>query len=149
MSKSPPKTTSSTNFQLVFDVALKAYDEKTGNSLLTHPHAAKLQSCNSPPAVLSVLQELVEQFEQNRSSDERLRSWLKPTVNVLYAFSTTIGEGAGSVDPKLQSPTNCVLIVTCQMFSPEKAIFTGIGILLLVRNLLYSPIQAIDDASAC
>ena len=103
---SPTTSSSTTNFQLVFNAALEAYENKTKNKLLTHPLAAKLQPCNSPADVLSVLQELVQQFDQHRSSDERLRNWLNPTVNVLYAFSATIGEGVGLVGPKLQSPYN-------------------------------------------
>jgi len=37
----------------------------------------------------------VQEFEQSRSIDQRLTKWLDPTVNVLYAFSATLGEGVG------------------------------------------------------
>jgi len=88
---------SSSNFQSIFNASLQAYDNKTKNKLLDHPLAAQLQSCNSPNAVLTVLQDLVQQFDQCRTSDERLKNWLDPTVNVLYAFSATLGEGVGLV----------------------------------------------------
>src|SRR5260221_9217851 len=102
MSKFSPTTVSSTNFQNIFNTALEAYKKKTKKDPLTHPLSAKLQHCDSPAAILSVLQELVKQFGQR--GNERLRSYLNPVVNVLYAFSTAIGEGVGLVGPKLQFP---------------------------------------------
>jgi hypothetical protein len=94
----PSTSTSSTsNFQSIFNAALDGYEYKTKKKLLTHPLFAQLQSCDSPAAIQSLLQGLVQQFEQGRSSDERLRSWLDPTVNVLFAFSTSLGEGVGLV----------------------------------------------------
>jgi len=101
MSKIPSTTTSSTNFHFIFNAALEAYEKKTRKNLLTHPLATKLQSCNSPAAVLSVLQELVQHSNRHSSSNERLRNCLSPTVKLLYAFSITIGEGVGLVVPKL------------------------------------------------
>ena len=49
--------------------------------------AAKLQHCDSPVAILSVLQELVQQSDQHRCRNERLRSCLNPIVNVLYGLA--------------------------------------------------------------
>jgi hypothetical protein len=69
--------------------------------LLHHPLATQLQSCDSPAAILSVLTDLVQQFEQSRTSDERLGTWLDPTVTVLFAFSATLGEGVGLVILKI------------------------------------------------
>jgi hypothetical protein len=90
-------SSSSSNFQSIFNASLQAYDYKTKNKLLDHPLASRLQSCNSPNAVLSVLQDLIQQFDQRRTSDERLTNWLNPTVNVLCTFSDTLGEGVGLV----------------------------------------------------
>jgi hypothetical protein len=86
-------------FQLpsIFDASLQSYNNKTKNKLLDHPLATQLQTCDSPNAVLSVLQDLIQQFDQRRTSDERLNNWLNPTVNVLYTFSATLGEGVGLV----------------------------------------------------
>ena len=88
---------SPSNFHSIFNASLQAYDKKTKNKLLDHPLAAQLQSCDSPNAVLSVLQDLILQFDQRRASDERLKKWLNPTVNVLCSFSAIIGEGVGLV----------------------------------------------------
>jgi hypothetical protein len=94
---SPTASSSTSNFQSIFNASLQAYDNKTKNKLLDHPLATQLQSCDSPIAVLSVLQDLIQQFDQRRTSDERLETWLNPTVNVLYSFSATLGEGVGLV----------------------------------------------------
>ncbi len=104
---------SSLYFQSVFNTALKAYENKTKNKLLTHPLAVQLQSCNSPAAVLSVLQEIIQQFDQRRRSDERLRNWLNPTVDILFSFSALISDGIGlvSVNCLASSTVICVLIV--------------------------------------
>lgn len=92
-----PSTSSSSNFQSIFNAALERYDNKTKNKLFSHPLASQFQSCDSPAVVLSLLQELVQQFDQGRGSYERLSNWLNPTVNVLFALSATLGEGAGLV----------------------------------------------------
>jgi hypothetical protein len=90
-------SSSSSNFLPIFNAALEAYEKTTKNKLLTHPLAIQLQSCGSPTAILSVLGGLIHQFDQSRSGNERLRNWLDPTVNVLFAFSATLGEGVGLV----------------------------------------------------
>jgi hypothetical protein len=94
---SPTASSSTSNFQSIFNASLQAYDNKTKNKLLDHPLATQLQSCHSPIAVLSVLQDLIQKFDQRRASDERLKTWLNPTVNVLYSFSATLSEGVGLV----------------------------------------------------
>ena len=88
---------SSANFQSIFNASLQAYDNKTKNKLLDHPLSTQLQSCDSLHAILTVLQDLVKQFDQRRTSEDRLNNWLDPTVNVLYAFSDALGEGIGLV----------------------------------------------------
>ena len=101
MSQTAPAPSSSSspssNFLSVFNAALEAYEKTTKNKLLSHPLATQLQSCDSPAAILSVLHDLVQQVDQSRSGDERLRNWLDPTVNVLFAFSAALGEGVGLV----------------------------------------------------
>ncbi|KAH9055263.1 hypothetical protein EDB87DRAFT_1642472, partial [Lactarius vividus] len=114
----PPTSASSSHFsfQSIFLASLRAYEKQTKKDLLSHPLAARLNSCDSPAAILTVLQDQVQDFEQSRSVDERLTKWLDPTINVLYAFSATLGEGVGLV------------------FSPAKVIFAGAGVLLLAAK---------------
>ncbi len=94
-----PAPTSSFNFQNIFNAALKDYEKKTKKNLLVHPLAAQLQACNSPGDILAILQDKVKEYDQSRSADERLSRWLNPTINVLYAFPATLGEGVGLVSP--------------------------------------------------
>ena len=93
MSKTHPTSTSS-NFQLIFDNALKAYKKRTKNDLLTHPLADRLESCDSASSILTVFQEQVQEFNESQRSNMK---WLDPTVNVFHAFSETLGEGIGTV----------------------------------------------------
>jgi hypothetical protein len=102
-SQIPSTSTSTSNFQPIFNAALKGYEKKTKQDLLAHPLAAQLQACNSPDDILVVLQNKVEEFNQSRSADERLSRWLGPTINILYAFSATLGGGVGLVGPVLST----------------------------------------------
>jgi len=79
------------NYQLIFDSALKAYKKKTGKDLQSDPLFQTLENCNSPSAIIDVLRQQIPAIDQSRSSNDRLTNWLNPTVNVLCAFSTTIG----------------------------------------------------------
>src|SRR5712671_172851 len=103
MSNSHPITTStssSSNFQLIFNNALKAYEKRTKNDLLAHPLAVELQDCNSPRKILAVLHRQVQGLDQSVGSNDRWTKWLDPTVNVLYMLSHTLGEGVSLVSLK-------------------------------------------------
>jgi hypothetical protein len=93
MSRNPPEIPSGSNYQLIFDNALAAYEKKTGKNLPSDPVFRRFESCNSPKDVLSVLQEQIPGFDQSAggSQGNRFSNWLDPTVNVLYTFSATIG----------------------------------------------------------
>ncbi|KAH9061902.1 hypothetical protein EDB87DRAFT_1830701 [Lactarius vividus] len=120
MSHLPSTSMSSTIFEAIFGAALEGYNKQTKKDITSHPLAVQLQSCNSPSSILTMLKTQVQAFDQSRIEDEKLTKWLDPTVNVLYAFSATLGEGIGLT------------------FPPAKAIFAGIGVLL----------QAIKDVRA-
>ncbi|KAF8262398.1 hypothetical protein EI94DRAFT_710590 [Lactarius quietus] len=111
-----PSPSALSNFQSIFHASLRAYEKETKKDLLSHPLAASFHSCDSPAAILTILQDLVQDFEQSRSIDERLTKWLDPTVSVLLAFSDALGESVSLV------------------FSPAKVIFAGAGVLLLAAK---------------
>ncbi|KAH9016970.1 hypothetical protein EDB84DRAFT_708109 [Lactarius hengduanensis] len=127
MPQSSPVATSSSNFHSIFVAALNAYEKKTKNDLLEHPLAAQLQSCTSSADILALLRDKVEEYDQSKSRDERLSSWLNPTINVLYAFSATLGEGVGLI------------------FSPAKVISAGVGVLLLAAKDVDASQEALVD----
>ncbi|KAH9958755.1 hypothetical protein BC827DRAFT_549778 [Russula dissimulans] len=120
-----PQATPSSNFQLIFNNALKAYEKRTKDDLLAHPLAAQLQACDSPTTILALLHRQARDFNQSR--DGRLSRWLGPTVNVLYAFSKTLGEGVGLA------------------FSPAKVVFAGVGVLLLAAKGVRQSQDALAD----
>jgi hypothetical protein len=76
---------------------LDVYKKRTKKDLLAHPLVAELQYCNSPSAILAVLQRQLQGLDQSPRSDERWTRWLDPTVNVVYSLSGTLGEGVGLV----------------------------------------------------
>ena len=136
-------STSSSNFQVIFNNALKAYERRTKKDLLAHPLAARLQDCDSHNSILIVLQEQVQELDQSQTSDERLIKWLDPTVKVLYTLSATLGEGISLVCRDVKVSEIRVLILILQVCSPAKTIFTGIGVLLSVGNLLNTFVRSI------
>ena len=75
---------------------MKAYEKRTKNDLLMHPLAERLESCDSASSILTVLQEQLQEPNLNHSQRSNTK-WLEPTVNVLLAFSDTLGEGIGLV----------------------------------------------------
>ena len=88
------------SFQLVINNALKAYEKRTKKDLLVHPLASQLHACNSPAAILAVLQEQARGLEQPRSrksSDDRWTKWFDLTVKVLYTLSVAVEERVGLV----------------------------------------------------
>jgi hypothetical protein len=105
MSNSRPITagSSSSNFQLIFDNALKVYEKRTKKDLLAHPLATELQYCDSPTQILAVLHQQVQGLDQSLSSDDRWTKWLDPTVNVLFMLSETLGEGISLVSLEMRT----------------------------------------------
>ena len=97
MSGTHSTASSSSGFNSIINSALEVYEKRTKKNLLSHPLTEQLQNCDSPGAILLVLQQQVQEINHSQSSDERLTKWLDPTVNVLYAFTEVLGEGVGLV----------------------------------------------------
>ncbi|KAH9984699.1 hypothetical protein BJV77DRAFT_165617 [Russula vinacea] len=114
------------NFQSTFRNALCAYKKRTGQDLLLHPLAARLQSCNSPDAIISVLQEQAQAVDQFCSGDEKLSTSFGRTIGVLYFLSSNVGD-VGLVS------------------SPAKVIFVGISVLLSVAHTVHASQDGLID----
>lgn len=99
-------SSSGPNYQSIFTNALEAYHKKTGKYLRLHPLLDKLETCDSPEAILTMLREQIPGFDQSGSRDrhDRITKWLDPTVNVLYAFCDTIGAGLSLVSLTVSDP---------------------------------------------
>ena len=93
---------SSSNIKRIFLAALKSYKKKTKQDLKNHDIFRQLETCDSPASILAVIQ--ADQFDSSRTeSNDRLNKWLLPTINVLSAFSDTLGEGISlvNIDPSI------------------------------------------------
>ncbi|KAH9044885.1 hypothetical protein EDB84DRAFT_805988 [Lactarius hengduanensis] len=127
MSRVPSTSNSSPNFETIFTAALKSYKQQTKRDLTSHPLATRLQSCDSPHAILTMLRAQLETSDKSQSANERWTKWLDPTVNVLYAFSATLGNGVGLI------------------FPPSNVVFAGIGVLLqAVKDVRSSQAALVD-----
>lgn len=93
-----PVAPTPSNFPAIFCASMKEYERKTKKDLLTHPLMAQLHTCDSPADILAVLRTQVQTFEESTRNDDKFTKWLNPTVNVLYAFSATLGAGVGLVN---------------------------------------------------
>jgi hypothetical protein len=99
MSQTSPETISrsSSNYQVIFDSALEAYKKKTGKDLTSDPLLCNLETCHSPNDILAVLQARTRGLGQPQNRGDESLTWLNPIINVLNAFSASIGGGVGLV----------------------------------------------------
>ena len=86
---------SSSNLQSIFNTALQEYESRTKINLLTHPLAARLQSRDTPDAIITLLREQVKVEAQDVV--DKLTKWLDPFVNSLHSLSAFLGEGVSLV----------------------------------------------------
>jgi hypothetical protein len=100
MPRTSPEEASRSNYQSIFDSALKGYKKKTGKDLTSDPLLCRLESCDSPDAILAILQAQMLRPGQPQSSGDKFLTWLNPTINVLNAFSDNIGGVVGLVSHK-------------------------------------------------
>jgi len=101
MSYSVPRPSYS-QFEVIFDTALKEYAQTTGTDLTTHPLAAALEACNSQKGIiLDVLLRHAREFGQYQDGvlTIELERHLEPTIDVLVGLSTAgvFAEGSGFV----------------------------------------------------
>ena len=127
------------NFKSILDAglnrALNEYEKKTGKPLFDNPLATKLKGCDSVDEIKIIFQGQAEAFQKFSDGNQRLMEWINPMVDVLSAFSDTIGAAASIVRPQNSDRDNLkrILSLSVQPFPPAGAIFAGIGVLLDVR----------------
>jgi hypothetical protein len=112
MPSTPSPPISRSKLDSIFNSAIQAYKKKTGKDITSHPLAAELQSCDSPDAILAVLRRNIPLSDRSQGGHGGFEKCLIPTVNVLYAFSATLGEGVGLVriaTPSLLRTSICAL----------------------------------------
>ena len=136
MSSTAQATSSSSNVNLIIDAALADYTKITGIDLSESPFAAMLEHSNSPEAILLLLQERQNALKTYRDSNRRLIGYIGPAVEILHAFSGIFGEAVSHERLSVTYlPVNLLTWPRQIPFSPAKAVFTSIDVLLTVRPL--------------
>ncbi|KAH9046108.1 hypothetical protein EDB84DRAFT_1467680 [Lactarius hengduanensis] len=102
---------SSPNFQLIRD-ALDNYAEKMMINLKDNPFAEEIKGCDSPGAVLQLLERNRNDFKEYRDKNRKFIDCLNPVVRFVHSFSGVL-DGATSLVP----------------VPPAKLIFVGINVL--------------------
>ena len=96
MSSTAQATSPFENIKLIIN-ALADYSKETDIDLSKSPFAAKLEQSMLPEDILQLLEEREKAFKEYRKGNQRLTSFLKPTVKVLHGFSGILSSVAGLV----------------------------------------------------
>ena len=107
MSSTEQAASSSPICHLIVD-ALADYANLTGIDLSKSPSAQRMEHSNSPQAILELLEEREKAFREYRTQNQRLISHIRPAVEVLHAFSGTLGsviDLVGNVCYGINSPS--------------------------------------------
>ncbi|KAH9021029.1 hypothetical protein EDB84DRAFT_1678769, partial [Lactarius hengduanensis] len=119
------------NFQLILD-AVDKYADQTGINLKENPFAAKINACDSPDAVLLLLQENLKVFKDYRDKNRKFIDCLGPVVQFVHSFSGILAEAAGLAP-----------------FQPAKLIFVGINVLFVAADEVSASYDALLELFEC
>ena len=122
------------NLQLIRD-ALDDYAKQMKIDLKDNPFAEELKDCNSPDAILQLLEKNRDDFKDYRKKDRKFIDCLNPVVKFVHAFSDVLGEAASlvSAERSLRSTMIHIHFLLHQVpFQPAKLVFVGIDVLFTV-----------------
>ncbi|KAF8259818.1 hypothetical protein EI94DRAFT_966096 [Lactarius quietus] len=119
------------NFQSILD-AVDKYTEQTGINLKENPFADKINTCDSPTAVLVLLQDNLKAFKDFRDQNRKFIDCLSPVVQFVHAFSGILGEAAGLIP-----------------FQPAQLIFVGIDVLFTAADGVSASYDALLELFEC
>jgi hypothetical protein len=90
----------SSHLRVLFEAALRDYENQTGVALAKHPLAEQLQDCGTVESVIAVLHEQIQAFSKFREKDKLLKP-LQNAVSALCKLSATadFGQAIGLVRP--------------------------------------------------
>ncbi|KAF8261373.1 hypothetical protein EI94DRAFT_1705577 [Lactarius quietus] len=114
--------TSPSNFQSIID-SFDDYAKNVGVDLTKNPYADTLRACETPNAILKLLQEKAHEFKEYRDGDRRLITWLKPVVQVVHGFSSVLGQAISLVP----FPPASVIFVTVDVLLTRHQAAIGVG----------------------
>ena len=84
------------NFQSIIE-ALDRYTAQTGINLRENPLADRVTACDSPDAVLLLLQDSLKAFKEYRDKNRKFLDRLRPVVKFVHIFSGVLGEATRMV----------------------------------------------------
>ena len=90
---------SSQNLQLIRD-ALHNYAEQMKIDIDNNPFAEEVKDCDSPGAVLQLLERNRDEFKEYRDKNRKFIDCLNPVVGFVHTFSAILGEAAGLVSTR-------------------------------------------------
>jgi hypothetical protein len=122
---------SSPNLQLIRD-ALDTYAEQMKIDLKDNPFAEDVKRCDSPEAILQLLEKNRDEFKEYRDKNRKFIDCLNPVVKFVHAFSNVLGE-ATSLIP----------------FQPAKLIFVGIDTLFTAAEGVSASYDALLELFEC
>jgi hypothetical protein len=73
------------------------YKKLTGQDLDSHAFSSILDNLESPDAVLGVLRDQMEAFDEFRKGNKILMTWLESIVDLLFMVTAKLGESTKAV----------------------------------------------------
>jgi hypothetical protein len=134
------------NLQFIRD-ALNDYAKQMKIDLKDKPFADELKDCDSPEAVLQLLEKNKNNFKEYRDKNRKFIDCLNPVVKFVHAFSGVLGEATSlvSAERSLRStPFHRHFLLHQVPFQPAKLVFVGIDVLFAVRLSLISSINNVS-----
>jgi hypothetical protein len=140
------QSSSPSTFQALFNAALQDYKDKTGDSLVDHPFAKRLQECDSVESVSTILEEQARVFREFRDRGKLINS-LKRLADILCSpfITGVLGEGIGLlvVRPKTIRRRTLSLIGATALVAYERNIHWNChptrSMSLILRSHLHVP----------
>jgi hypothetical protein len=127
----------SPNLQLIRK-ALDNYAEQMKIDLNDNPFAEQVKRCDSPEAILELLEKNRDEFKEYRDKNRKFIHSLNPIVKFVHAFSGILGEATSLVSTNRSLPSRFSLFLHRDQvpFQPAKLIFVGIDALFAVRVVI-------------
>ena len=94
------------NLQLI-RAALEDYAEHMNIDMNNNPFAEEVKGCDSPGAVLQLLERNRDMFKEYRDMNRKFIDCLNPVVQFVHAFSGILGEAASQVSCKRLLRSRC------------------------------------------
>jgi hypothetical protein len=117
--------------------ALDNYAEQMKIDLKDNSFAEELKGCNSPEAILQLLEKNRDVFKGYRDKNRKFFDCLNPVVKFVHVFSGILGEATSLVSAERSLLSTLFYILRQVPFQPANLVFVGIDVLFAVRFSLY------------